>query len=51
MGSVRTTSQKEPFMGVVSWLMAAILVIVGIGLSVVGCLVGPDGYSISQRRA
>jgi hypothetical protein len=50
-------------MGVVLWLMAAILVIVGIVqlfqgqiilgivLIVVGCLVGPGGYSIFQRRA
>ena len=50
-------------MGVVLWLMAAILVIVGIvqlfqgqiilgiGLIVVGCLVGPGGYSIFRRRA
>ncbi len=49
-------------MGVVLWLMAAILVIVGIVqlfqgqiilgivLIVVGCLVGPGGYSIFQRR-
>ena len=48
-------------MGVVLWLMAAILVIVGIVqlfqgqiilgivLIVVGCLVGPGGYSIFQR--
>ena len=50
-------------MGVVLWLVAAILVIVGIVqlfqgqiilgvvLIVVGCLVGPGGYSIFQRRA
>ena len=50
-------------MGVVLWLMAAILVIVGIVqlfqgqiilgivLIVVGCLVGPGGYSIFRRRA
>ena len=50
-------------MNVVLWLMAAILVIVGIVqlfqgqiilgilLIVVGCLVGPGGYSIFRRRA
>jgi uncharacterized protein YqgC (DUF456 family) len=50
-------------MSVVLWLMAAILVIVGIVqlfqgqiilgilLIVVGCLVGPGGYSIFRRRA
>jgi hypothetical protein len=50
-------------MNIVLWLMAAILVIVGIVqlfqgqiilgilLIVVGCLVGPGGYSIFRRRA
>ena len=45
------------------WLVAAILVIVGIvqifqgqflfgvALIVIGCLVGPGGYSIFQRRS
>jgi hypothetical protein len=49
-------------MGFVLWLIAAILVIVGIvqifqgqflfgvALIVIGCLVGPGGYSIFQRR-
>lgn len=49
-------------MGLVLWLIAAILVIVGIvqlfqgqflfgvALIVIGCLVGPGGYSIFQRR-
>lgn len=50
-------------MGFVLWLIAAILVIVGIvqifqgqflfgvALIVIGCLVGPGGYSIFQRRS
>ena len=50
-------------MGFVLWLVAAILVIVGIvqifqgqflfgvALIVIGCLVGPGGYSIFQRRS
>jgi len=50
-------------MSVVLWLIAAVLVIVGIVqlfqgqiilgivLIVVGCLVGPGGYSIFRRRA
>ena len=50
-------------MGFVLWLIAAILVIVGIvqivqgqflfgiALSVIGCLVGPGGYSIFRRKA
>jgi hypothetical protein len=50
-------------MGFVLWLIAAILVIVGIvqifqgqflfgiALIVIGCLVGPGGYSIFSRRA
>jgi hypothetical protein len=50
-------------MGFVLWLIAAILVIVGIVqifqgqflfgivLIVIGCLVGPGGYSIFSRRA
>jgi uncharacterized protein YqgC (DUF456 family) len=50
-------------MGVVLWLIAAVLVIVGIVqlitgdvilgivLIVIGCLVGPGGYSIFRRRA
>jgi uncharacterized protein YqgC (DUF456 family) len=50
-------------MSVVLWLMAAIVVIVGIVqlfqgqiilgivLIVVGCLIGPGGYSIFRRRA
>ena len=50
-------------MGFVLWLIAAILVIVGIVqifqgqflfgvvLIVIGCLVGPGGYSIFQRRS
>lgn len=50
-------------MGFVLWLIAAILVIVGIvqifqgqflfgiALIVIGCLVGPGGYSIFRRRA
>jgi hypothetical protein len=49
-------------MGFVLWLIAAILVIVGIVqifqgqflfgivLIVIGCLVGPGGYSIFSRR-
>ena len=49
-------------MGLVLWLIAAILVIVGIVqlfqgqiifgvvLIILGCLVGPGGYSIFQRR-
>jgi hypothetical protein len=48
--------------GLVLWLIAAVLVIVGIVqlfqgqfifgivLIVIGCLVGPGGYSIFQRR-
>jgi hypothetical protein len=50
-------------MSVVLWLIAAILVVVGIVqllqgqiilgivLIVVGCLVGPGGYSVFHRRA
>ena len=50
-------------MGLVLWLIAAILVIVGIvqifqgqflfgiALIVIGCLVGPGGYSIFRRKA
>lgn len=50
-------------MGFVLWLIATILVIVGIvqifqgqflfgiALIVIGCLVGPGGYSIFRRRA
>jgi hypothetical protein len=50
-------------MGLVLWLIAAILVVVGIVqifqgqflfgivLIVIGCLVGPGGYSIFSRRA
>ena len=50
-------------MGLVLWLIAAVLVIVGIVqliqgqilfgivLIVIGCLVGPGGYSIFSRRA
>jgi hypothetical protein len=50
-------------MGFILWLIAAILVIVGIVqifqgqflfgivLIVIGCLVGPGGYSIFSRRA
>ena len=50
-------------MGFVLWLIAAILVIVGIvqifqgqflfgiALIVVGCLIGPGGYSIFRRKA
>ena len=49
-------------MGFVLWIIAAILVIVGIvqifqgqflfgiALIVIGCLVGPGGYSIFSRR-
>ena len=49
--------------GTVLWIIAAILVIIGIVqliqgqiilglvLIVVGCLVGPGGYSIFRRRA
>jgi hypothetical protein len=49
--------------GFVLWLIAAILVIVGIvqifqgqflfgiALIVIGCLVGPGGYSIFRRKA
>ena len=49
-------------MGFVLWVIAAILVIVGIvqlfqgqflfgiALIVIGCLVGPGGYSIFSRR-
>ncbi len=50
-------------MGLVLWIIAAILVIVGIVqlfqgqiilgvvLIIVGCLVGPGGYSVFQRRS
>ena len=50
-------------MGFILWLIAAVLVIVGIvqlfqgqflfgiALIVIGCLVGPGGYSIFRRRA
>jgi len=50
-------------MGFVLWVIAAILVIVGIvqlfqgqflfgiALIIIGCLVGPGGYSIFRRRA
>jgi len=50
-------------MGLILWLIAAVLVIVGIVqliqgqilfgivLIVIGCLVGPGGYSIFSRRA
>lgn len=50
-------------MGFVLWLIAAILVIVGIvqifqgqflfgiALIVIGCLIGPGGYSVFRRRA
>jgi hypothetical protein len=50
-------------MGFILWIIAAILVIVGIVqlfqgeilwgvlLIVLGCLVGPGGYSIFSRRA
>lgn len=50
-------------MGVLLWIVAAILVIVGIVqlfqgqiilgivLIVVGCLVGPGGYSIFNKRS
>ena len=50
-------------MGFVLWLIAAILVIVGIvqifqgqflfgiALIVVGCLIGPGGYSVFRRKA
>ncbi len=49
-------------MGLILWLIAAVLVIagvvqliqgqiiLGIVLIIVGCLVGPGGYSIFQRR-
>lgn len=49
-------------MGILLWLIAAVLVIVGIVqllqgqfifgvvLIIVGCLVGPGGYSIFNRR-
>lgn len=51
-----------PAMGLLLWLVAAVLVIVGIVqllqgqiilgivLIIVGCLVGPGGYSIFNRR-
>jgi hypothetical protein len=49
--------------GLVLWIIAAVLVIagivqliqgqiiLGIALIVIGCLVGPGGYSIFRRRA
>lgn len=49
-------------MGLILWLIAAVLVIggivqliqgqiiLGIVLIIIGCLVGPGGYSIFQRR-
>jgi hypothetical protein len=61
-GHRRWTVRLEEVVGFVLWIAAVILVIVGIVqlfqgqiilgivLIIVGCLVGPGGYSIFRRR-
>jgi hypothetical protein len=63
MGLVMSSAGDIPFMGFLLWLIAVALVIVGIVqlfqgqillgiiLIIVGCMVGPGGYSIFHRRS